>query len=100
MSKRFGRGNAMEKVTVGLVQINNSFSNQDYFPYSVGLLQAYAQKHAMNPERYEFLLPIIRRVRGDGSLERLLNAQVFGFSTYVWNYRLSLAIAERLNRLR
>jgi radical SAM superfamily enzyme YgiQ (UPF0313 family) len=90
----------MEKVTVGLVQINNSFSNQDYFPYSVGLLQAYAQKHAMNPERYEFLLPIFRRVRVDWAVERLLKAQVVGFSTYVWNYRLSLAIAERLNRLR
>jgi radical SAM superfamily enzyme YgiQ (UPF0313 family) len=90
----------MQKVTVGLVQINNSFSNQDYFPYSVGLLQAYAQQHAPNPGRYEFLLPIFRRVRVDWAVERLFDAQVVGFSTYVWNYRISLAIAERLKRLR
>ena len=35
-------------IKVGLVQINNSFSGQNYFPYSVGLLQAYAQKHVTN----------------------------------------------------
>jgi radical SAM superfamily enzyme YgiQ (UPF0313 family) len=90
----------MDKVKVALVQINNSFSNQDYFPYSVGLLQAYAQKHAANPERYEFLLPIYRRLRVDRAVEQLADAQVIGFSTYVWNYRLSLAIAEKLKRRR
>jgi radical SAM superfamily enzyme YgiQ (UPF0313 family) len=90
----------MNQIRVGLVQINNSFSNQDYFPYSVGLLQAYAQKHAPEPGRYEFLLPIFRRVRVDWAVERLLGAHLVGFSTYVWNYRISLAIAERLKRLR
>ena len=29
--------------TVGLVQINNSFSGQNYLPLSIGTLQAYAQ---------------------------------------------------------
>jgi radical SAM superfamily enzyme YgiQ (UPF0313 family) len=90
----------MDAIKVGLVQINNSFSNQDYFPYSVGLLQAYVQKHAPHPGRYEFLLPIYRRVRVDWAVEQLVAAQVIGFSTYVWNYRISLAIAERIKRLR
>lgn len=40
-----------DKIKVGLVQINNSFSNQNYLPYSVGLLQAYAQKYAQIPAR-------------------------------------------------
>ena len=38
----------MAAMQVGLEQINNSFSGQNYFPYSVGLLQAYAQKHLKN----------------------------------------------------
>ena len=49
---------------VGLVQINSSFSGQHYFPYSVGILQAYAMKHLREPERYKFLLPIYRRGAG------------------------------------
>ena len=46
----------------GLVQINNSFSGQNYLPYSVGVLQAYAQRHAKNPERFHFLPPLYKRV--------------------------------------
>ena len=34
-----------QKITVGLSQINNSFSGANYLPYSVGLLQAYIKKH-------------------------------------------------------
>ena len=46
------------RIAVGLVQINNSFSGQNYLPYSVGILQAYAQRHAKNPERFHFLAPL------------------------------------------
>jgi len=42
-------------VVVGLVQINNSFSGQNYLPYSVALLQTYVQKMAGEPGRYAFL---------------------------------------------
>ena len=33
-------------LNVGLVQINNSFERQCYLPYTVGMLQAYAQQQA------------------------------------------------------
>ena len=44
----------MQKIKIGLVQINNSFSNQNYFPYSVGILQAYAQKYLKDKEHVKF----------------------------------------------
>ena len=84
---------------VGLVQINSSFSGQHYFPYSVGILQAYAMKHLREPERYKFLLPIYRRVPVREAVEQLRDAEIVCFSAYVWNIRLSLAIAEVLKRL-
>ena len=31
---------------VGLVQINNSFSGQNYLPYAVGLLEAHVRRYA------------------------------------------------------
>jgi radical SAM superfamily enzyme YgiQ (UPF0313 family) len=86
-------------VRVGLVQINNSFSGQNYLPYSAGLLQAYAQQKARHPERYQFQLPIYSRIPVARAVEQLRDADVVGFSTYVWNVRVSLEIARRLKAL-
>jgi len=83
-----------QKIKVGLVQINNSFSNQNYLPYSVGLLQAYVQQHGKSPSQYEFLLPIYSRIPVQKAVEHLWDAQIIGFSTYVWNIRISLEIAK------
>src|SRR6266568_4613526 len=86
----------MPPVAVGLVQINNSFSGQNYLPYSIALLQSFAEHNAADPSRYRFLLPIYKRIRIAEAVERLLEADVVGFSTYVWNGRISLEIARRL----
>lgn len=83
-------------LTVGLVQINNNFSGQSYLPYSVGLLQAYAQRHATRPDRYRFLLPIYKRLPIAQIVDHLAESDVAGFSTYVWNGRVSLEAARRL----
>ncbi len=84
------------KIKVGLVQINNSFSDQNYFPYSVGILQAYAQKHLKNPNAYEFKLPIYYRIAVKEAVQKLLGLPVIFFSTYVWNIRISLEIAQQV----
>ncbi|MBI5210944.1 MAG: cobalamin B12-binding domain-containing protein [Elusimicrobia bacterium] len=83
-----------------MVQVNNCFSNQSYFPYSVGLLQAYAQRHLAHPDRYVFGLPIYRRVAVEQAVLRLQGSDAVFFSAYVWNIRLSLEIARRLKALR
>ena len=83
---------------VGLVQINNSFSGQNYLPYSVALLQAYVEKHA--PGKHQFLLPIYKRTRIADAVEHLKSADLVGFSCYVWNERISLEIARRLKALK
>lgn len=70
-----------------------------YLPYSVGLLQAYVQKYSPQPERYEFLLPIYQPLAVAEAVEQLRGAHVVGFSVYVWNIRLSLAIARALKSL-
>jgi radical SAM superfamily enzyme YgiQ (UPF0313 family) len=85
-----------DKTIVGLVQINNSFSGQNYLPYSVGLLQAYALENAENAGALQFLSPIYSRMAVHEAVEHLHSADVVGFSAYVWNIRLSLAIAEVL----
>ncbi|HEV2161893.1 MAG TPA: cobalamin-dependent protein [Stellaceae bacterium] len=87
-------------VEVGLVQINNSFSGQNYLPYSVALLEGYARRKAADPSRYNFRLPIYKRIRIGDAVERLVDCDVVGFSTYVWNGQISLEIARRLKARR
>ncbi len=87
-------------LTVGLVQINNSFSGQNYLPYSVALLQTYVQRFAADPARFHFLPPLYKRLRIADAVEALKDADVVGFSTYVWNGRISLEIARRLKVLK
>src|SRR5689334_13543601 len=87
-------------VKVGLVQINNSFSGQNYLPYSIALLQTYVQRFSPNPGRYRFLTPLYKRVRIADAVEALKDADMVGFSTYVWNGRISLEIARRLKALK
>ncbi|HLG49638.1 MAG TPA: radical SAM protein [Reyranella sp.] len=85
---------------IGLVQINNSFSGQNYLPYSIALLQTYVQKFAPDPARYAFLTPLYKRLRIADAVEALKDADLVGFSTYVWNGRISLEIARRLKAIK
>jgi radical SAM superfamily enzyme YgiQ (UPF0313 family) len=85
-------------IRIGLVQINNSFSKQNYFPYSIGLLQAYAQKQLAHPQRYEFMLPLYKRIPVDQGVAALEGADAVFFSTYCWNERISLEIARRIKQ--
>lgn len=83
-------------INIGLVQINNSFSGQNYLPYSVALLEGYVRAKAADPTRYRFKLPIYKRVAISAAVEQLVDCDVVGFSTYVWNAQISLEIARRL----
>ncbi|HIN88837.1 MAG TPA: hypothetical protein EYN05_09305 [Nitrospinaceae bacterium] len=86
------------KITVGLSQINNSFSGANYLPYSVGLLQAYIKKHIPGSERFNFLQPVFKRIPVDDAVDHLESAEIAGFSLYVWNEQISLEIMRRLKK--
>src|ERR1700747_1961636 len=77
-------------LAVGLVQINNSFSGQNYLPYSVACLRSYVEAHAPDPTRYTFLPLIYRRMPVREVVSQMREADVVGFSTYVWNANISL----------
>jgi radical SAM superfamily enzyme YgiQ (UPF0313 family) len=93
--------------TVGLAQINMGLTwatprtgeAADYglLPYSTGLLQAYAEEHASTS--LEFVPPLYARMPVEAGARALAGVDVAGFSTYVWNINLSLAIARRLKEL-
>lgn len=86
----------LRKYTIGLVQINNSFSGQEYLPLSIGMLQAYIEKHYPHSDRLDYLLPIYNRVPVKTAANKLSHADIVFFSVYIWNYRISLEIARKL----
>ena len=84
------------RVKIGLVQINHSAGGQTYLPYSVAVLQAFAERSSRNPARLEFMLPVFKRLPINQIVAYLTETDIVGFSTYVWNGRISLEIARRL----
>lgn len=81
---------------IGLVQINNSFSGQNYLPYSIACLRAYVQGRSPRPERYRFAQFIYKRIPVREIVAQLRKSDVVGFSAYVWNANISLEAARRL----
>jgi hypothetical protein len=84
-------------VQIGLVQINNSFSGQNYLPYSIACLQSYAASR-LPPGKFSFLPMIYKRLPVCEIVGRLEGADVIGFSIYVWNAQISLEAARRIKR--
>ena len=89
----------LEQICIGLVQINNSFSGQNYLPYSVGILESYVRKHLSNGIKVNFKEPIYKRSGINNVVNNLIGSNIIGFSTYVWNFQISLEIAKRIKKL-
>jgi tRNA A37 methylthiotransferase MiaB len=85
-------------LTIGLVQLNSGA--RQFLPYVAGLLQAYVQTYAPDPQAYVFLPPLSEFESLETSISALLKADIVGFSTYVWNIERSLAIARQLKQLK
>jgi radical SAM superfamily enzyme YgiQ (UPF0313 family) len=83
-------------IKVGLVQIGEDFGGQYYLPYSVGLLQAYAQKKLKGS--FEFLTPVYKRLPIDEIVDYFKEVNIVGFSVYLWNFRYSLETAKQIKQ--
>ncbi len=85
-----------DKIKVGATQINNGFSGQYYLPYSIGLLYAFVIHNSKNPQRFSFNNIIYKRKLLNECFEHLKDRDIILFSVYVWNEKISLAIAKKL----
>ena len=85
-------------LSVGLIQINNSFSGQNYLPYSIACLRSYIEAHAVNASRFNFIPMIYKRMPINEIVSRVEGADVVGFSTYGWNANISIEAARRLKK--
>jgi radical SAM superfamily enzyme YgiQ (UPF0313 family) len=84
----------MKKIKIGLVEIGDSFGEQYYFPYSIGILKAYVEKMLASIENYEFLPIIYKRCSTEQYIKNLAAADIILYSIYLWNFNASLEIAR------
>ena len=89
----------MKNYKIGTVQINNSFSGQNYLPLSLGFLVSYARFHCKNIDEYEFLNPIYKRIKIKEAVELYKDCDIVAFSVYVWNNNISMEIAKALKKV-
>jgi len=89
----------MNKVKVGLVQMNTTFNKVAYLPYTIGLLQAYYMKNGKNIADTVFSELIFESCAVKVAVEKLICSNLVFFSTYAWNFQLSIAIAKKLKEV-
>ena len=83
---------------VQLVQLNNSYGNQVYLPYSIGILTSYAMKIKKIRENFLFQDFIFLRESVEKMMARVGSADILGISCYVWNWELSVKLAEAVKK--
>lgn len=89
----------MAKRSIYLAQVNNTYGKGAFLPYSVGLLQAYAQKFPEITDHYEFKELLFLREPVEEVAERWQDASVVGISCYIWNAKFSLALAKAIRKV-
>src|SRR2546430_15406249 len=77
-------------------QFGFRYGNEVYLPYSVGALWAYARTLPEIDERYENAGFVFLRDDPDRIVTALDRPQVAAFSTYMWNWEMSVAVARRI----
>lgn len=87
------------KINVSLIQINNTFSDNNYLPYAVGLLQSYAQKWSKVRDRLNFNSIVYKRGDVRDIIYRIKECDIAGFNAYIWNIKYSLKIASELKKI-
>lgn len=81
---------------VYLAQINNSFGNNAFLPYSAGLLWSMASTNAEINTGYQLAGLLCQRLPIQQTLLDITDPDVLGISCYIWNWRYSMALAREV----
>ena len=79
---------------VQLAQVNYRYGDNAYFPYSVGLLQAFAESDNALKNKVYFRSPIFLREDIQNLVYKMDGLDVLGLSCYLWNWNWNLAFAK------
>ncbi len=85
---------SVNKRVVLLAQVNFRYGNNVFVPYAVGSLQAYANTFPEIKEGFFFMDPLFSRDDPEEIVSRIERLNVFGLSSYIWNWEYNLILAS------
>ena len=88
----------MSKRNLYLVQFNYKYGKGIIMPYSVGVLWSYANQFSSIKKAYKLKDIICIRDEPDTIVDSLESPDVVAFSVSVWNYEISLAVANKIKK--
>lgn len=86
------------KTNLYLFQFSFLYGDQIYLPYSVGVLWAYAHTIPKIDNNIENKGFVIVREHPNDIVTRLENPKIAAFSTYVWNFEMSVSVARLIKQ--
>mgnify|MGYP003643303742 CR=1 FL=1 len=86
-------------INVQLVQVNSSYGNQYFIPYSVGLLQSFSTQYPEITDNFNFKKLIYKQELDlEEQVKSLGKLDIVGQSCYVWNWHFNLAFAKLVKK--
>jgi len=85
------------KKRVYFVQAQDSFDNNMYLPYSSGILWAYASQYKDVTDNYQLAEIVYEKLPLAENLAKIVDPYIVFFSTYGWNTRYHLMLAEMVH---
>ncbi|MFD9440604.1 B12-binding domain-containing radical SAM protein [Streptomyces sp. NPDC060006] len=86
----------MSKRNVHLIQVNHSFGEMAFLPYSVGMLQAYCHRQDDIRDAFDFQPFVFLREDVRSVVRRMERPDVVGLSSYIWNWEYNRALAQAI----
>lgn len=87
----------MKNVYLIQAEITSGYlNNEHYLPFSVGCIWAYANQFEEVYNNYKLKDVIWRRDRQRDVMEKIVDPDIIGFSTYVWNHNWNLTLAKKI----
>mgnify|MGYP001559735093 CR=1 FL=1 len=82
------------KQNVYLAQVNYQYGNNVFIPYSVGMLQAYAQTDPVIKSSYDFQGTLFLRENPDQVASGMNKPSILALSCYMWNWEWNKLLAR------
>jgi len=86
------------KVYLIQAEITSGPINEHYLPFSIGCIWAYSSQFTDIQENFELCDVIWRRDRQSDILKKIVEPNIVGFSTYVWNHNWNLTLAKKIKQ--
>tara|TARA_Y100000590_G_scaffold462963_1_gene628479 strand:- start:796 stop:2778 length:1983 start_codon:yes stop_codon:yes gene_type:complete len=83
------------KAKIQLVQVNDSYGNQYFLPYSVGLLQSYCNKFDDVRENFIFMKFIYKQeIDLEQQVKNMGKRNIIAQACYIWNWQFNIEFAK------